>query len=349
MTVERAAGVLCWRQGRDGLEVLLVHRPRDDDWSWPKGTVKGSEPLPCTAVREAAEVTGLAVALGLPLGEVRYRLPTGRRTVVTYWAATVVGPAGAEPAGVPVERADPDPPAVTAAGEAAPDVADVAAPDVAAPDVAGPDVAAPDVAAPDVAEPAAPEVDDVAWLPVLQARTLLTRASDARPLRLLKEDASGERLATAPVLVVRHGTSRPRDSWAGGDADRPLARAGRRQAQALVPLVGCWQPHRLLSSPWRRCLDSIEPYAASAVLPVRTEAWLSEDGARRSPARVRRQMQRQLDRARPALLCTHRPVLELLFEVVRSACIPDAVAAVPTRDPYLAPGEVLVAHVARAG
>ncbi|HVN11145.1 MAG TPA: hypothetical protein VMT69_03550, partial [Kineosporiaceae bacterium] len=44
-----------------------------------------------------------------------------------------------------------------------------------------------------------------------------------------------------------------------------------------------------------------------------------------------------------------RPVLELLFEVVRSACIPDAVAAVPTRDPYLAPGEVLVAHVARAG
>src|SRR6185312_1207066 len=75
--VEHAAGVLCWRRTREGLQVLLVHRPRYDDWSWPKGKVQDDEPLAVTAVREAAEETGLDVVLGRPLGDVRYRLPDG--------------------------------------------------------------------------------------------------------------------------------------------------------------------------------------------------------------------------------------------------------------------------------
>ena len=45
MSTEQAAGVLCWRRARDGLEVLLVHRPRYDDWSWPKGKAHPGEPL----------------------------------------------------------------------------------------------------------------------------------------------------------------------------------------------------------------------------------------------------------------------------------------------------------------
>ncbi len=91
MTSEQAAGVLCWRRGRDGLEVLLVHRPRYDDWSWPKGKVRAGEPLPRTAVREAAEESGLLVRLGRPLGQVRYGLPNGRPKEVTYWAAVPAG------------------------------------------------------------------------------------------------------------------------------------------------------------------------------------------------------------------------------------------------------------------
>jgi 8-oxo-dGTP diphosphatase len=297
VTIQQAAGVLCWRQARDGLEVLLVHRPRYDDWSWPKGKVKDGEPLPRAAVREAGEETGLDVVLGRPLGEIRYRLPEGLRKQVSYWAARPVGgsyPQGGEPADAP------------------------------------------------------PEVDGVAWLPAQQARALLTRSSDAEPLRLLEEYAAGGVLATTPVLVVRHGTSRPRDSWAGAEADRPLVSAGRRQAQRLVPLVTCWRPERLVSSPWRRCLDTIAPYATAAALPVRTKGSLSEDGARRSSARARRQIQRLLDRGRPALLCTHRPVLAAVLDVVRGACPPDIAVVVPIKDPYLAPGEVLVAHVGLA-
>jgi 8-oxo-(d)GTP phosphatase len=301
--IERAAGVLCWRRARDGLEVLLVHRPRYDDWSWPKGKVRDDEPLAATAVREAAEETGLEVVLGRPLGRIRYRLPDGRRKHVSYWAA--------RPAGVPAaERAaNPEPP--------------------------------------DDVLP--PEVDGVAWLPVQEARALLTRGSDTEPLLLLDRYEAEGVLATAPVLVVRHGTSRPRDSWDHADADRPLVSAGRRQAQGLVTLLTCWRPQTLVSSPWRRCLETVAPYAATTGLPVRTQDSLTEDEARRSPARTRRHVQRLLEPARPALLCTHRPVLAEVFDVVRSASPPDVAASVPAKDPYLAPGEVLVAHVAAAG
>jgi 8-oxo-dGTP pyrophosphatase MutT (NUDIX family)/phosphohistidine phosphatase SixA len=292
MTVELAAGVLCWRRARDGLEVLLVHRPRYDDWSWPKGKAHDGEPLPQTAVREAAEETGLAVALGRPLGEVRYRLPNGRRKQVTYWAATLrtrgTGP-----------------------GPQAPD-----------------------------------EVDGLAWLPVGEARALLTRSSDTAPLDRLEAHERAGALDTVPVLVLRHGTSRPRDSWARADADRPLVSAGLRQARGLVDLLAAWAPERIVSSPWRRCLETVAPFAAAAGLDVRTKNTLSEAGARRSPARTRRHVGRLLEGGRPVVLCTHRPVLAEVFGVVRGACEPTVAGGVPGKDPYLAPGEVLVAHVA---
>jgi 8-oxo-dGTP diphosphatase len=62
-----------------------------------------------------------------------------------------------------------------------------------------------------------------------------------------------------------------------------------------------------------------------------------------------RQMQRLLDRAQPAVLCTHRPVLADLFTVLRDSASGDVAAEVPAKDPFLAPGEVLVAHVLAAG
>jgi 8-oxo-(d)GTP phosphatase len=296
VTAEQAAGVLCWRGARDGLEVLLVHRPRYDDWSWPKGKVRSGEPLPRAAVREAAEETGLAVRLGRPLGDVRYRLPSGRRKHVAYWAAVPAGP-------------DPEGRATEAGGE----------------------------------------VDGLAWLPVAEARALLTRDTDAAPLDALEKLARAGELDTVPLLVVRHGTSRPRDSWARADADRPLVSAGRRQARALVPLLAAWRPERVVSSPWRRCLETIAPFAEEAGLRVRTKNSLSEVGAGRSPARTRRHVQRLLDRAEPAVLCTHRPVLGEVFHVLRKAAPDDVAAEIPTKDPFLAPGEVLVAHLPAAG
>ncbi|MFW0786761.1 NUDIX hydrolase [Gordonia sp. CPCC 206044] len=86
-TVWAAGGVL-WRPGRDGhIEVGLVHRPRYDDWTLPKGKAENGETLIATAAREIAEETGHRVRLGRHLRDVAYSLPNGNRKRVRYWAA----------------------------------------------------------------------------------------------------------------------------------------------------------------------------------------------------------------------------------------------------------------------
>ncbi len=84
-----AAGAVCWRIVGGKVRILLVHRTQHKDISLPKGKVDPGELLPQTAVREIAEETGLSVGLGAPLGEVRYKIPSGRNKIVYYWSAEV--------------------------------------------------------------------------------------------------------------------------------------------------------------------------------------------------------------------------------------------------------------------
>jgi 8-oxo-dGTP diphosphatase len=83
-----AAGAVLWRGDParpDQVEVALVHRPKYDDWSLPKGKLKHGEHPFAAAVREVREETGQAVTLGRPLPSQRYPLPDGRAKRVRYW------------------------------------------------------------------------------------------------------------------------------------------------------------------------------------------------------------------------------------------------------------------------
>jgi 8-oxo-dGTP diphosphatase len=84
--VEAAGGVV-WRVAPGGgeVEVLLVHRPRYDDWSFPKGKVDPGETVAATAEREVEEETGLLCRRGEEVGVTRYHDSQGRPKVVTYW------------------------------------------------------------------------------------------------------------------------------------------------------------------------------------------------------------------------------------------------------------------------
>lgn len=88
-TAVYAAGAVCWRLIEGKVHVLLIHRTVHRDVTIPKGKVDPGESLPRTAVREIEEETGLAVALGVPLGVSRYPMPDGREKIVHYWAAEV--------------------------------------------------------------------------------------------------------------------------------------------------------------------------------------------------------------------------------------------------------------------
>jgi 8-oxo-dGTP diphosphatase len=82
-----AAGALCWRVKKK-LELLLIHRQRYDDWSWPKGKLDKGETLAECAVREVYEEVGLPITLGVPLPSIRYAVKPGLKEV-HYWAAEV--------------------------------------------------------------------------------------------------------------------------------------------------------------------------------------------------------------------------------------------------------------------
>jgi 8-oxo-dGTP diphosphatase len=81
----RAAGGLVVRDSAGGLEVAVVHRPRYDDWSLPKGKLHGGERWQDAALREVREETGLRCELGDELASARYRDRKGRPKLVRYW------------------------------------------------------------------------------------------------------------------------------------------------------------------------------------------------------------------------------------------------------------------------
>lgn len=96
----RAAGCVVWRPGPAGPEVALIHRPRYDDWSFPKGKLDEGEGYVQAAVREVREETGYPVVLGRRLPTQLYDVSFGgpaRMKRVKYWAAQAAVDADFQP------------------------------------------------------------------------------------------------------------------------------------------------------------------------------------------------------------------------------------------------------------
>lgn len=288
--VVRAAGAVCWRVRDDQLEVLVVHRPQYDDWSWPKGKLERDEPEVVAAVREVAEETGLSVVLGRPLPTARYRLSDVTTKSVRYWAAHVT--------------------------------ADVL---------------------PTPPRPA--EVDRCEWVPVSEADHRLTRRGDRAQLQAVIGAYEDGELHTWPFLVLRHGHSRPKSAWGREDAERPLVAAGHAQALSLVPLLSVWAPSKVFSSPWKRCVQSVTPYLTATGAKLRTKGRLSEEGHRRDRTKTAALVAKHLRRGEAVVVCTHRPVLGTVLGVLAGHAQVGRSRDLPQQDPFLLPGEVLVAHV----
>lgn len=347
-----AAGALVWRLKNDKLQVLVVHRPRYDDWSFPKGKAEPGESMVLTAIREVAEETGRQIVLGRYLGKARRRLVSGRKKRTLYWAAQVLPEAG------PGEglRA-----AVKPASKR--------------------------------------EIDKVRWWKVEKAARKLTHADDKRLLARLVDWYESGQLQVRSLVLVRHAKAVSRATWGYGinsEITRPLV-MGRGQAQArdVAALLSAYGVGELVSSPWKRCVDTLAPYAHGCGLDLRSDEAFTELSALTSPEVMQASFRDLLERGSvlegqseagpagpqgrepglalagqagpgaagqsepvctpqdppepsyPLALCVHRPCLPLLFETLREYMGPELATKLPDSDPWLRPGQAVVVHLRR--
>ena len=213
--VIRAGGGLVFRFSSTGQpEVLVVHRPRYDDWSLPKGKNDPGETSRAAAVREVWEETGYRCRVIAPVGRHEYPALGGWKEV-DYFAMAPRAHTGFQPDN---------------------------------------------------------EVDEIRWIPVSDTR-LLTYAFDQR----LVEDADYPTLsATRTLFFVRHAAAGSRQRWTEPDHIRPLTNKGWRQSHALAERLAGEGIERLVSSPYIRCMQTLEPLSDILGIPVEEHPALTE-------------------------------------------------------------------------
>jgi len=123
--------------------------------------------------------------------------------------------------------------------------------------------------------------------------------------------------SSTQMFVVRHAKAGSRSAWSGPDDLRPLTKTGRRQADALGDLLAERGVTRLVSSPYVRCRQTVEPLGQRLRLPVD----LADELAEGTPlAEARRLMEKFTDE--PTVLCSHGDVIgELLESIARQGLI----------------------------
>ena len=127
-----------------------------------------------------------------------------------------------------------------------------------------------------------------------------------------------------------------------------LFRSGRARARALAPILAAYGVGRAITSPWRRCCDTMAPYCRAAGLKLELEPAITEHAHATAPKTTRKVVERALRmREGPVALCTHRPVLPAVMDVVAEYAPGKLLRSVPNRDPWLRTGEIMVIHMAR--
>jgi 8-oxo-dGTP diphosphatase len=118
------------------------------------------------------------------------------------------------------------------------------------------------------------EVDEVKWLSRRRALKQLSYDQD----RDLVEQTDLKKLAQSGTLyLLRHATAADRSKWKGTDGARSLTKKGRRQAEAIAQSLAGAGIERILSSPYARCVQTVEPLAKMIGAPIETSPLLAEE------------------------------------------------------------------------
>ena len=182
------------------------------------------------------------------------------------------------------------------------------------------------------------EVDEIRWLPVTQARQLLTYEHDAD---LVEQAATLP--TTVPLIILRHAQAAKRSDFKGKhDHQRPVSGKGRSQAKALVPLLDAYGVNAVHSSDAERCMQTVKKFAKYAQVPVISESALSEENFESNPKKTASRIRDLVSQHHPMVICSHRPVMPTILETLADAMGEDAHR--PAWDPRMQPGAFSVLH-----
>lgn len=189
------------------------------------------------------------------------------------------------------------------------------------------------------------EVDEIAWLTFDDAAKRLTYEHDVEVLK-----AAQSATITTPMIVLRHTQAMKRTEWANDvenlnepDAYRPLTSVGRIQASMLVTALSAYGISTLHSSDSVRCRDTVGPYASARSLSIELEPSLSEEQHIQFPEKAHARASELAVIESAFVLCTHRPVLPTVMEVLASKFVLETDAK-KAFDPALTPGSMVVYH-----
>lgn len=189
------------------------------------------------------------------------------------------------------------------------------------------------------------EVDEIAWLTFDEAAKRLTYEHD---VEVLKAAASAKE--TVPMIVLRHTQAMKRADWAMDvenlnepDAYRPLTSVGRIQASMMVSALAAYGITKLHSSDSVRCRDTVGPYASARSLSISLEPFLSEEQHVQFPEKASIRVSELAEIESAFVLCTHRPVLPTVMEVLEAKFELDTDSK-KAFDPALTPGSMVVYH-----
>ncbi|MBG0717591.1 NUDIX hydrolase [Microbacterium sp. 2C] len=255
-TAVYAAGGVVWRVVAGKLRILVIHRTAYADVTLPKGKVDPGEALAETAVREIFEETGIRVALGIPVGVSRYRMPRGRQKIVHYWSAEATEDAIRASAFVPNK-----------------------------------------------------EIAAIEWVSPRKALGYLSYPVDVEIVEQFLRYVDDGVLETFPIVVLRHAKALPREEWDGADALRPLTARGAKQAAAAVGPLRAFGIRRIVSSDAVRCVATVTPLAAALGRKIHRTPLIGQDAWEDGTSDLRSVVGRRVRARKPAVLCSHGPVL----------------------------------------
>jgi 8-oxo-dGTP diphosphatase len=196
------------------------------------------------------------------------------------------------------------------------------------------------------------EVDAIAWLPLKKARQRLSHNADQG---LLDVFATAPRATTASI-AVRHAKAVSRAAWTDPDEGRPLTQRGERQSQVLAQILAtAYEPARILTSPWLRCVQTVEPYAARISATVELVDLLGEDEFEDAPDEAVTHLASVVAHDPAVVVCSHGNVMPSVLAVLaagedRALQALAAAADRADKDPMtMAKGEFAVLHRERSG